>query len=128
MSSKSRDKIPLVLYAAFVLPVDPSAWTSTRVNSAPLPKIEVQNQTWQVTAEKGAGENCALSPYSDRIVNCLLPANHSLRSFDKEPLKDLIRITKTSIEDLKVIGAWVFSDSDNLKSQCKATLNGISFR
>ncbi len=75
--------------------------------------------------EVPGGEKCGVSPYNDRIINCLVPAKSEFQAITQEPVKDLIRILGKDNITLQVVGAWIFSDSDNSKSSSTAQVKGL---
>jgi len=68
---------------------------------------------------------CFKNPFSDRVINCLIPAGGKptpVRVFPLDDLKSVISISSEVEARLSAIGIWIFADSDNSKSESQATL------
>lgn len=74
------------------------------------------------------GPLCAISPYNDHIINCLVGADSTYRKVAASPIEDAMRYLKLQESEkrlLKVIGLWVFADSDNSRSSSEAGLRTL---
>lgn len=75
--------------------------------------------------------SCGTSPYHDHVVNCLLPSQGDWLTNVVFPIKDAIdslKIPEARRKKLKVIGFWVFADSDNTESDSMGELRSISVK
>ena len=74
------------------------------------------------------GQACAISPYNDHIVNCLVGADSKYRRIEEFPVEDAIKYFKLSENEgkrLRPIGLWIFADSDNSRSSSVAGLRAL---
>ena len=73
-------------------------------------------------------KRCGLSPYSDQIVYCLIEVGPQVSKSQVQPIEEAIQAFKlpsTQRAKLKLLGLWLFADSDNTKSSSKAELSGL---
>lgn len=75
-----------------------------------------------------AGPVCAISPYNDHIVNCLVRAESKYTRVAASPIEDAMKYFKLPESErglLKIIGVWMFADSDNSHSSSDANLRAV---
>lgn len=74
------------------------------------------------------GPVCAISPYNDHIVNCLVGADSKYKRVAASPIDDAMKYFKLPESEkrlLKVIGLWLFADSDNSHSSSDASFKKV---
>ncbi|MGE0633451.1 MAG: hypothetical protein AB7O96_13650 [Pseudobdellovibrionaceae bacterium] len=70
-------------------------------------------------------EACGLSPYQKEILYCLKFAKGEFETKKATPLEDLGKHIALRSKNLKIIGIWIFSDSDNSHSESEAYLKNL---
>lgn len=73
-------------------------------------------------------ENCGVSPYRDEIGYCALGSGPAWTTHRADPRADSRKAFQLSSEEarkLRIIGLWIFSDSDNSSSAAQAELDGV---
>jgi len=68
------------------------------------------------------------SPYSSKIAYQLIPNSDASQLTAVNPFADVKRLFKfdsEKLESLKIIGLWIFADSDNSRSSSLATLENL---
>ena len=79
-----------------------------------------------IRSTKGNQEACGESPYQKGITYCLRFANTEFETLKVKPTSDLIKNQKPNLpNNLKVVGLWIFSDSDNSHSESEAYLKNL---
>ncbi len=82
-------------------------------------------------ALKDGGRTCGKSPFHNSIVNCMRKATaESLEEITVNPFKDIqakFKLNSRQMKRLKIVGVWLFADSDNSKSMSQADIADIQF-
>ncbi len=79
-----------------------------------------------IPSTKGNQESCGESPYQKGITYCLRFATADFESQKVKPTDDVIKNKDSSAaSNLKIIGLWIFSDSDNSHSESEAYLRNL---
>lgn len=69
---------------------------------------------------------CELSPYHKSFVNCMKRASPKTERNSGFPLRDLISAKNLGPKpSLKVLGLWLFADSDNLETRSEASVSEL---
>jgi len=71
---------------------------------------------------------CEKSPYNDYILNCQIPVQKEFSNVERSPVVDLIKGFKVGAEEskkIRVVGIWIFADSDNSHSESEAYLANL---
>jgi len=77
-----------------------------------------------------SGGECIHNPYSDSVVNCLKSAGATKKKENVFPVSDLrknIAASDLDASKLKIIGLWLFADSDNVESDSDAWVSELKF-
>lgn len=73
-------------------------------------------------------EKCGISPYQKGILYCLKHSESQWKTVDTNPMTDLVKaygISSDQVQKLKVIGLWIFADSDNSVSDSESFIRKI---
>lgn len=79
-----------------------------------------------IRSTKGNQETCGESPYQKGITYCLRFADAEFKTQTIKPINDVIKTPNPNpANNLKVVGLWIFSDSDNSHSESEAHLRNL---
>jgi hypothetical protein len=79
-------------------------------------------------SETSSDLRCGSSPYQDRIVYCPKPARTEITKTTVSPIRDIadaLHLDDVEKKRLRIVGFWVFADSDNSSSESVATLRNL---
>lgn len=75
---------------------------------------------------------CAISPFHDSFANCFVPVElNQMQTNLVLPIPDIqetFQLNRMDLENTKIIGLWLFADSDNSDSQSNAWIENIQVR
>lgn len=111
-------------------------------NSLPVPgdvgkllerkKLKISNVLFYVAVPGGPSsrEGCGVSAYDDRIFLCYVKANGAPERVTVDVASDIARVAKLpntrKLETpLKVVGSWIFADSDNSETRSWAKIENF---
>ncbi|MGE3535700.1 MAG: DUF3047 domain-containing protein [Parachlamydiales bacterium] len=80
------------------------------------------------SSENVPDEKCGISPYQKGILYCLKHSESQWKTVDTNPMTDLVKgygISPDQAQKLKVIGLWIFADSDNSESDSESFIRKI---
>lgn len=96
-------------------------------NSLDSKKYKLSYIVFYSAAQEG-GEQCDRSPYQNHILYSLKQGSSEWSGVSASPSADLSRqfhLSDSEIKNLKIIGVWLFADSDNSKSQSQGFIRNI---
>ena len=79
-----------------------------------------------VPASESNHGSCGISPYQKEILYCLRSAKSEFETITVKPIDDLIKFLNIAGKSSpKVVGIWIFSDSDNSHSESEVYLRNL---
>lgn len=77
-----------------------------------------------VRADKPMNYFCGDSPHNAYAVYCAVPSDYKEKLFEFMPLRDLIKVKKSSYQ-AEILGVWLFADTDDSESKSSVILKSI---